>query len=191
MEEEKRRMRAEVRRAERALPPEYKAASDRAIAANVLGMAEYQAASCVFCFVGAEREIDTRAILEDVLRRGKVLCVPLCTGEGNMEARVIDSLAQLREGAYGLLEPPAGSPAVPRDRLGFSVVPCVSCDAAGGRLGQGGGYYDRFFAAGTERSVVICRRRLMRPLIPRGPHDLAFPAVATEEGVFSTGSQAK
>jgi len=187
--EEKRLLRAEVRNAERALSPEYKRAADAGITAGLLALGEFREARTVFCFVGGSREIDTRAFLQAVLEQGRTLCVPLCTGPGQMEARVIRSLGQLREGRYGLLEPPPETPKLERGDIGLSVIPCVSCDRAGVRLGQGGGYYDRFFASGTERTALVCRRRLMRPSIPREPHDLAFPLVVTEEGAFLHGSK--
>ncbi len=58
-------------------------------------MPEYQEAQTVFCFVGTDREIDTRPILEDALAAGKTLCVPLCTEPGRMESRQITDLSQL------------------------------------------------------------------------------------------------
>jgi len=66
-QEEKQQLRAIVRRLEAALAPEYKAKSARSIAHRLLAMPEYQEAQTVFCFVGTDREIDTRPILEDIL----------------------------------------------------------------------------------------------------------------------------
>ena len=66
-QEEKQQLRAIVRRLEAALTPEYKTKSSRAIVRRLLAMTEYQEAQTVFCFVGTEREIDTRPILEDIL----------------------------------------------------------------------------------------------------------------------------
>ena len=66
-QEEKQQLRAIVRRLEAALAPEYKAKSARSIAHRLLAMPEYQEAQTVFCFVGTDREIDTRPILEDAL----------------------------------------------------------------------------------------------------------------------------
>ena len=86
-QEEKQQLRAIVRRLEAALAPEYKAKSARSIAHRLLAMPEYQEAQTVFCFVGTDREIDTRPILEDALAAGKTLCVPLCTEPGRMESR--------------------------------------------------------------------------------------------------------
>ena len=62
-QEEKQQLRAIVRRLEAALTPEYKAKSSRTIVRRLLAMPEYQEAQTVFCFVGTERDIDTRPIL--------------------------------------------------------------------------------------------------------------------------------
>ena len=113
-QEEKQQLRAIVRRLEAALAPEYKAKSARSIAHRLLAMPEYQEAQTVFCFMGTDREIDTRPILEDALAAGKTLCVPLCTEPGRMESRQITDLNQLVPGRYGLLEPtPSTSPCCP------------------------------------------------------------------------------
>ena len=101
-QEEKQQLRAIVRRLEAALAPEYRAKSARSIAHRLLAMPEYQEAQTVFCFVGTDREIDTRPILEDALAAGKTLCVPLCTEPGRMESRQITDLHQLVPGRYGL-----------------------------------------------------------------------------------------
>ena len=101
-QEEKQQLRAIVRRLEAALAPEYKAKSSPLPSPHrLLAMPEYQEAQTVFCFVGTDREIDTRPILEDALAAGKTLCVPLCTEPGRMESRQITDLNQLVPGRYG------------------------------------------------------------------------------------------
>ena len=106
-QEEKRRLRRAVRELEEQLSPRYLEESGRAIAARLLAMPEYRAAGTVFCFAGSGREVDTRPILEDALRWGKVLCVPLYTAPGVMEPRRITGLDQLIPGAFGIPAPPA------------------------------------------------------------------------------------
>ena len=189
--EEKQRLRRVIRELERQLSPRYKAESSRAIAAHLLAMPEYQAAGTVFCFVGTEREVDTRPILEDVLAAGKRLCVPLCTEPGIMELRQVTSLDQLVPGAYGILEPPATAPQVDADEVDFAVLPCVTCNHLGQRLGQGGGYYDRFLSNYRGGTVLLCREKLIREEIPLEPRDMPVPWVLTERGLYEDGIPAR
>lgn len=189
--EEKQQLRKRIRAAERELSPAYKARSSAEICAHLAAMPEYQAADTVFCFVGTAREIDTRAFLEDVLRRGKRLCVPLCVGDGLMDLHHITSLEQLRQGAYGILEPAPETPVVPVDAVDFAVIPCLSCDHAGKRLGQGGGFYDRFLSGYRSAAVLVCREQLIREELPVEPHDCPIPWVMTEKGLYEDGIPAR
>ena len=165
-QEEKQQLRAIVRRLEAALAPEYRAKSARSIAHRLLAMPEYQEAQTVFCFVGTDREIDTRPILEDILAAGKTLCVPR---------------------RYGLLEPTADTPVIPVDAIDFAVLPCVTCNYLGQRLGHGGGYYDRFLSQYRGGTVLLCRELLIRQEIPVEPHDYPVPWVLTERGLYEDG----
>lgn len=189
--EEKRQLRAAIRTQANALPVEYRRSADASIAAHLLAMPEYRAAGTVFCFVGAGWEIDTRPILENVLATGKALCVPLCTGPGLMEPRRIRSLSELIPGAYGLPEPPAGSALVAPDEVDLAILPCLTCNRGGQRLGQGSGCYDRFLAGFRGGTVLVCREHLLREEIPVEPHDYPIPWVLTEKGLYEDGSPAR
>ena len=182
--EQKKSLRTCVRRQERELDPAYKKAADQAIMARICALPEYQAANTVFCFVGTEREIDTAPLMEDILRRGKGLLVPLCAGPGIMELRQIMALSQLRTGAYGILEPQMSAPMIEKTKVDFAVIPCISCDRHGHRLGQGGGYYDRFFQECSVPAVLVCREALIQEQIPVEKHDVIFDRVVTEAAVY-------
>ena len=189
--EDKQRLRRVIRELERQLSPRYRAESSRAIAAHLLAMPEYQAAGTVFCFVGTEREVDTRPILEDALAAGKRLCVPLCTGPGIMELRQVTALDQLVPGAYGILEPPMTAPLTDPDDVDLAILPCLTCNHLGQRLGQGGGYYDRFLSNYRGGTVLLCREKLIREEIPLEPHDYPIPWVLTEVGLYEDGTPAR
>lgn len=190
-QEEKQRLRRVVRGLEERLSPRYLALSGQAITARLLAMPEYQAAGTVFCFAGAGREVDTRPILEDALAGRKTLCLPLCTGPGQMEPRRITSLEQLVPGTFGIPAPPADSPLIQVDEVDFAILPCVTCDRAGRRLGRGGGFYDRFLSHYRGGSVLLCRERLIREEIPVEPHDYPVPWVLTERGLYEDGVPAR
>ena len=189
--EEKQQLRRTMRALESGLSARYKAESSRAIAAHLLAMPEYQEAGTVFCFVGTDREIDTRPILEDVLAAGKRLCVPQCVGKGIMELRQVTDLRQLIPGAYGILEPSADAPLVSLDEVDFAILPCLTCNHLGQRLGQGGGYYGRFLSHYRGGTVLLCREKLIREEIPLEPHDYPIPWVLTEVGLYEDGTPAR
>ena len=184
-QEEKQQLRAIVRRLEAALAPEYKAKSARSIAHRLLAMPEYQEAQTVFCFVGTDREIDTRPILEDALAAGKTLCVPLCTEPGRMESRQITDLNQLVPGRYGLLEPTADTPVSPVDAIDFAVLPCVTCNYLGQRLGHGGGYYDRYLETHPgHKTIALAYEFQILQELPAEPYDKSVDMIVTEKRVI-------
>ena len=188
---EKQQLRKTMRRLASQLSPRYRAAADEAIARHLLSLPEYRSAGTVFCFVSAGREIDTRPILERTLADGRTLCVPLCVAVGVMELRAVRDLKELSPGAYGILEPPADSPTVEADGVDFAVLPCLSCSHSGHRLGQGGGFYDRFLARYQGGAVLLCREKLIREDVPLEPHDCPVPWVLTERGLWEDGTPAR
>lgn len=189
--EEKQQLRTAIRALISTLPEAYTSAADASICGHLLAMPEYQAAETVFCFVGTAREINTQPILSAALSAEKTLCVPLCTQPGIMELRRIRSLDELVSGAYGILEPMESCPRMDLDEVDLSILPCLSCNRFGHRLGQGGGYYDRFLSAYRGGTVLLCRERLLREELPVEPHDYPVPWVLTENGLYEDGSPAR
>lgn len=158
----------------------YKKAADKEICRKVVESPEFRQAGTVFCYVGHGDEIDTSFILECALEADKRLCVPLCEKRGVMTARQILSLGELLPGAYGIPEPGRDAPLVGPEELDLAVVPCVTCNAAGDRLGYGGGYYDRYLPLTHCGRMMLCRSKLMRQDIPTEKHDLKIPLVICE-----------
>lgn len=182
--EKKRALRQKLRTMERMLPQAYRDASAAAICHQVMGLPEYETAQVVFAFVGTEREIDTTALLRHVLARGKTLCLPRCGPEGSIDLCRVDTLEQLAPGTYGILEPMENCPLLEAEDIDFVVTPCLSCDRQGNRLGQGGGYYDRFFARYHGNAALLCREKLLSEEVPMEPHDKRFELIVTENAVY-------
>ena len=183
--EQKKALRKEIHSLIADLDRSYTEQADQSIVRHLLSLPAYAAADTVFCFVGTELEINTIPFLEQVLSAGKTLAVPLCTGKGIMQARQIFSLSELEKGYRGLWEPAASAPLIPPQQIGLAVIPCVSCTRTGVRLGHGGGFYDIYFSrnAGIP-AVMICRELVMCEDIPREDHDLLFPRIISEKGLY-------
>lgn len=190
-QEEKQHLRKTIRTLEHQLSERYRRDSSQLIASHLLAMPEYQASSTVFCFVSTPTEVDTYPILSDVLSRDRTLCVPACPDRETMILRRITRLEELIPGAFGILEPPADAPTVCVDEVDFAILPCVTCNHHGQRLGRGLGYYDRFLSSYRGGAVLLCRERLTREEIPVEPHDYPIPWVLTEDGLYEDGTPAR
>jgi 5-formyltetrahydrofolate cyclo-ligase len=130
-------------------------------------------------------------ILEDALQRGKTLCVPRCTSPGHFEVRKITNLSQLVPGTMNILEPTADCLLVDIDEIDFAIIPCLTCNHSGQRLGKGGGYYDRFLADYRGGTVLLCQEKLIREEIPVEPHDYPIHWVLTETCLYEDGTPAR
>ena len=159
---------------------------DKKIFAALVGLEEYKKAGTVFTYVSIDSEIDTRALLMRVLEDGKRLCVPRLSGKV-MEIKEISGLSCLTPGTYNIPEPPAEAVDVRPEEIDFSVIPCVTCNRKGERLGRGGGYYDRFLKDYKGTAAAVCRESLMRNNIPLDEHDVNIPIVVTDKAVYKSG----
>lgn len=99
-------------------------------------------------YVSFRSELDTKPLIEEAWQTGIEVYVPRCRREDcSMTLHSLKDWGELKSGSYGILEPdPEHSPAVPEEFIPEAVfVPGIAFDMAGGRLGYGGGYYDRLY----------------------------------------------
>lgn len=187
MKEKKKALRSEIKHAIKMLNMDDCIQMDAKIREQVTSFSEYQNADTIFCFVGTKDEIDTAPILTHVLQSRKRLGVPKCIGKGIMEVYEIQGLQDLVLGSYGILEPKDGLPMIAPETIDLALIPCLSCNESGWRLGYGGGFYDRYLTRTKAKRVVLCRSSLMREDIPAEPYDLKMDYVITEKGIVSVG----
>jgi 5-formyltetrahydrofolate cyclo-ligase len=89
----------------------------------------------------------------------------------------------------GFRQPAADSPRLADREVGVVLVPGVAFDHWGGRLGHGGGHYDRFLARlsrsapGPARVGVTVDALVLDRRLPMAPHDVPLQFMATESGV--------
>lgn len=169
------------------LEKEYCAGADLSIRTHILSSPEYAAAHTIFCYVGTSREINTMPMILQALSEGKRIGVPLCKKMGIMEVREIRSEADLVPGAYDILAPREDAPLIQPEEIDLCIVPCMTCNHKGERLGYGGGFYDRFLEKTRCPKMMLCREKVMTEVIPTEPHDLIMESVVSELGIFDHG----
>lgn len=122
-------------------------------------------------------EPDVLPFLLRAFDHGLAIALPHVDAAGAMSFAAWYPGATLGAHASGLPQPPDPGELVPRVLL----VPLVGFDRAGRRLGQGGGFYDRWAAAHpTARRIGIAWSVQERPAIPADPWDMPLDAIATE-----------
>ncbi len=146
---------------------------------KLLSLPELERAGTVFLYYSVGREVSTLKLIESLLENGRRAALPVSGSNGIMEFYLIDGLSQLRQGRYGIPEPPAGR-AVRPEKGDIIIVPALCCDRRGQRLGHGAGYYDRYLASTEAFSVCLCRRALLEDELPAGSLDAAVSMVLTD-----------
>ena len=169
-----------------ALAPGIVAAAGQGVARRLLALPELAAAREVLAYLPIRNEVDTSLVAERLLAGGKRLLLPRCrkNAPGQLDLGPVSCLEEAVPGHYGILEPPEGCCRAPEAFAPDVVlVPGVAFDLQGGRLGFGGGYYDRLLAlpmAARAFAVGVCYAFQLLPLLPTEPWDRPVNAVVTE-----------
>jgi 5-formyltetrahydrofolate cyclo-ligase len=129
-------------------------------------------------------EIDVRPLLRALHDRGHRVALPVTPRRGEpLSFRGWQPGDALIPERFGTMRP-IGDPLVP-DVL---LIPLLAFDAAGRRLGYGGGFYDRTLAGLPGRFRLGCAFAVQQvDAVPVGPYDMRLDAVATENGVLRCG----
>ena len=150
-----------------------------------LELPELNAAQTVLLYYGVKQEPDTRELIDELLRRGKTVALPVCLPGHKLEARIVRCLDDLKPGAYGIPEPGEGCPVAERGKIDLILVPNVCCDRQGYRLGHGAGYYDRYLAGYSGVTVALCPEQWLQEELPRDEFDLPVDLVLTENEIMA------
>lgn len=159
---------------------------DKHICENLLTSEFYMNAEKVFFYAALPDEINTDLIISDALSRKKIVALPVCTDKsGNMEFYQILSLSDLKTGLYGIREPDTTKcKKIDQYNNALCVVPGLSFDLSGYRLGYGKGYYDRFLKNFGSLSVGLCYNAFIQnKLLPRNEFDCSVDYIITENEI--------
>ena len=136
----------------------------------------------VAAYLPMETEIDPGPLLRRLAGRGARVVLPVVVGrDAPLVFREADPACALAVDAAGLPCPPASAATFDPDLI---LVPLLAFDRAGGRLGQGGGYYDRTLRALRARrpitAVGLAFAGQEIDHAPMGPFDEPLDAILTE-----------
>lgn len=136
-----------------------------------------QDAAVVMAYYSLPDEVNTHRLLDELVEEGKTVLLPEVVDDETMVVRRYRSSADLREGAYHIMEP-IGEMFTDYQQIDVVLVPGVAFDADGHRLGRGRGYYDRFLkTVGTVSKIGVCFDFQKVQEVPVGPDDVMVDRV--------------
>jgi len=182
--ERKRSLRDAILETRDALDPAWREEASAAIAARIGEDAFFHRARTVLLTLPFRSEWNAMRIVERALATGKTVGAPRVDTRARMlRALAIDDPARDIEAGYrGIPEPRAGCRAIALAHVDWVLVPGVAFDAAGRRLGYGGGYYDRLLPLlpATAPRVAGAFDAQIVDAVPAAAHDIGVDCVVTE-----------
>lgn len=172
----------------KAVAPEAWQAAARMITGALVDLPAWSRARRVALYLELADEVPTEPMVEACRHRGMDLFLPVWDADRRVYVPALwlpDD--NLRLGHYGVREPEAPRLALTA-ALDLVLVPGRAFTRTGGRLGRGGGYYDRFLTAPWAVAAVKVGVALdvqMVDDLPMSPRDVGLDWVVTEKAVYA------
>ncbi len=184
----KKELRKQILQCRKEIPVDMRAEKSKRIVDHLLQSSLYQEARFVFSFVPFGDEVNIRPVLEQAVQVGKRLAIPkTLSSPRELVLYPFEGWDQLIAGVYGILEPdPEKGTVVDPADIDLILMPGVAFDRQGGRLGYGGGYYDRFLASLPQLPPLLapCFTEQMVEQVPTEGHDIQVDMLITDEEIM-------
>lgn len=177
----KRKIRSEIRAAIDGLGGEALHRKSDIICRRLAELDEFINAKCVMVYLPMVGEIHLGTLAREAWQAGKIVCAP--TSPNDREMRIIEikpADSDLFDAKMGLRSPIGREIHV--SEIDLIIVPALAFSPDGGRLGRGGGFYDRFLARHDLRAKKIgaAFREQIRPVLPMDNNDIPVDRVITD-----------
>lgn len=152
----------------------------------------FQSAETFFCYVNFRSEVATRVLIETLLQTGKKVVVPvtllqdknlLAVSITNPDRELAPGYCSIPEPIVEIREKQVLSP----DIIDIIFLPGSVFDERCGRMGYGGGYYDRFVSQKAPQAlrVGLAYEVQMVKQAPLQAHDELLDYVVTEKRIIA------
>ena len=145
----------------------------------------------LFIYINFRSEVETITLVNRLIAAGKTVSVPLTLLKESrlLAVQLTDPDTQLAPGCYGIPEPTAEqvrAAVVDPSTIDTVLIPGSVFDRTGGRLGYGGGFYDRFLVESAPRALraAVAFELQLVDRVPMEPHDQYMDILVTEKQVY-------
>lgn len=182
---EKRELRRVLRARRRALPRWKQQRASHHMARLIMRQRWFRRAQTLAFYLANDAEIDPAPLLQAAYAEGKCLLLPRLRQKRLEFVRYRPSDSSLRRNRFNIPEPVGA--AVPLKKIDVICMPLVGFDRRGGRLGMGGGFYDRTLenrtSAGMRKGPRLIGLAYACQEVAQLPHeewDVRMAGVVTE-----------
>ena len=159
--------------------------TDRSLAPAIMALLKDRPAGVLAGYAPIGDECDPYPAMTAMIAQGWRTALPCVVGNAPLIFRRWAPGDPLEPGARRTRQPNEDAVEETPDAL---LVPLLAFDRTGGRLGWGGGYYDRTLsalrAAGRPIAIGVAWSEQEAPATPREAHDERLDAIATERGAI-------
>ena len=137
---------------------------------------KFASARTVLLYYSLDDEVQTHDFVEK-WHRQKTVLLPVVKGD-ELELRIYTGRQNLKTGEAYHIEEPTGEAFTAYEKIDLAIIPGVSFDARGNRLGRGKGYYDRFLKkVPTMFKIGICFDFQKTDTIPTEETDIRMDCI--------------
>lgn len=148
-----------------------------AVCQRLLAHPRVATAKTILLYYSLPDEVCTHSLVDELAGMGKKVLLPAVVSDTDMEARIYRNADDLKIGAFGIAEP-VGEKYSDLKTIDLAIVPGMSFDNDGNRLGRGKGYYDRFLSAIPYiYKIGVCFDFQKVDHVPHSTHDIAMDEV--------------
>ncbi|MEG1432094.1 MULTISPECIES: 5-formyltetrahydrofolate cyclo-ligase [Eubacterium] len=168
----------------------YSPVTDARIVNRFLASDDYKSCQWIMVYVSFGTEINTHELIRRALTDGKHVVAPICVMADHtmILSEIQDFPGDLEEGHYGILEVKKECiRPIDARKLDLVLVPGMAFMPDGGRMGFGGGYYDRFLETITPdcKTLGLIREDFIYETIPMDAHDKHAQVLVTEDRIIN------
>lgn len=179
----KAQLRSVIAEKRRALDPPWITTASLCIVAQLQRLEAFKTAKHIALYKAVAGEVDLEHLFTICWQLDKRTSIPVFNRTLKIyELAEITAKTQYIRGNYDIQEPAYPS-LVPIDGMDLIIVPGVAFDAAGNRLGRGGGYYDRLLDGFRGTKAAVAFEFQLFSTIPHESYDMPVHYIVTESKV--------
>ena len=164
------------------IPEKTRKEKSEAVCNTILSLPSFSKCDVIFLYAPIKSEVNIYPLFNEAIKRGIRVAFPISIKESStLDFRFVNEDAELILGTYSIREPRADLPKAIFTERSLCIVPALSFDKSGNRLGYGKGFYDRFLSSFNGISIGVTFSELKSDALPTDKFDIPVDIIITDK----------